>query len=153
MLAIAFGCSALALLSWENAWLSGALLLPVLLALFAIGILLYRLVMRPVMVRIGPDGLYLMRLSTTIPWEAISRIERIPHAKETLFSIIEVETGHPIFDERPLLLGAALNEKVGLPPISVAMSQYDGTPDAFEAAVKAASSVEFVDGDPTRYDA
>lgn len=151
MLAGAFGFSAMAVLSWENSLISGALLLPALLCLVAVGILTYRMVLRPVMIRIGPDGLYMKRLGTVIPWEAIARIERVPHAREVLLSIIETDAGHPVFDERPLLLGAALNEKAGLPALAVAMSQYDGTPEAFEAAVRAVSDVAFVDGEPTAF--
>ena len=145
-LGVAFIFSALAALNWDNAFLSGIFLLPVLLGLLGTGILLYRIVLRPVMLRVSPEGLYIKRLGTLVPWEAIARIERINFKGDTLFSILETETGHPVFDKQALLLGAAMNLKAGLPPLAIAMSQYNGTPADFEAAVTAASAIDITDG-------
>ena len=140
--AAAIAGGGLTFLAWDNAPLSGALI--VLTALLALGalILAYRLAFRPVMLRVGPDGLYLKRLGVTLPWEAIGRIERFTWRGETLFELIETEAQHPVFDERALLLGAALNRKIGLPPLAVQMTQYSGSPEDFEAAVRAAGGPE-----------
>jgi len=136
---------ALTWLSWENALISGALMVLTALLGFAGMVLAYRLVLRPVMLRVGPDGIYLKRLGVTVPWEAIERIERFTwHQKEELFELVEAESQHPVFDERSLLLGAAMNQKIGLPPLAIQMAQYSGTADDFEAAVRAAGGPEIV---------
>ncbi|MEM1150952.1 MAG: hypothetical protein AAGI03_10385 [Pseudomonadota bacterium] len=127
------------ILFWDDALVSGALIAVTALLGLGVVILGYRLMVRPVMLRVGPDGIYLKRLGVTLPWVAIGRIERLTWHGETLFELVEAETQHPIFDERALLLGAAMNEKLGLPPLVVQMAQYTGTPDDFEAAVRAAS--------------
>lgn len=140
--AVLFAWGAQAL--WQNVLIAGLLLAPALLCGLGAAILAYRLVVRPTMLRVGPDGIFIKRLAVTIPWQALARVERIERNGETLFSLIEAEGGHPVFDERGLLLGAALNQKAGLPPLAVTMTAYDGTPEQFEAAVRAQGRVDLV---------
>jgi len=143
--AAALASGVLTWLSWKNALLSGALIVFTALLVFAALVLAYRLVLRPVMLRVGPDGIYIKRLGVTVPWEAIERIERFTwRQKEELFELVETESQHPIFDERSVLLGAAMNQKIGLPPLAIQMAQYSGRAEDFEAAVRAAGGPEIV---------
>ncbi|MEL6567143.1 MAG: hypothetical protein AAFQ22_01915 [Pseudomonadota bacterium] len=147
LLCASIACGGLTWLSWDNALISGALTVFTGLLVFGSLILAYRLLFRPVMLRIGPEGLYLKRLGVTVPWDAIGRIERFTwNGSDTLFELVEAEGQHPIFDERALILGAAMNQKIGLPPLSVQMGQYSGTPEDFEAAVRAAGGPEITQG-------
>ena len=135
-LTAAFGIAAAS--TWSNAWISGALLVPAALCFIGVLILGYRLLARPVMLRVGPDGVFLKRLGVTLPWQALARIERIDWQGETLFALIPAEERHPVLDENSVLLGAALNERLGLPALVVQMSQYRGRLEDFETAVHAA---------------
>ncbi len=149
LFAAALASGALIWLSWENALISGALMVLTALLVLAALVLAYRLVLRPVMLRVGPDGIYIKRLGVTVPWEAIERIERFTwHQKEELFELVETEIQHPVFDERSVLLGAAMNQKIGLPPLAIQMAQYSGTAADFEAAVRAAGGPEIRSREP-----
>jgi len=139
-------CAASVVVAWITwtAWIWAGI--DVFLALafgFGVAILGYRLVAKPVMVRISADGIYLKRLSTLIPWEAIGRVERVagPGGKP-LLSIRERDTGHPVFDGRPLILGAALNEKAGLPALAISPDGLDGSLEAIIAAIELQGGIE-----------
>lgn len=136
LLAALFGAGAF--LSWSNALIAGALIVPTLLGLLGALILGYRILLRPVMLRVGPDGLFMKRLSVTIPWEALSRIERTYWKDKLLFALIPAETRHPALEERTVLLNAAMNRGLGLPDYVVQMDHYSGTAADFESAVRAA---------------
>lgn len=141
MASFAFGAAS----TWSNPLVSGALLVPAALCLIGAGILGYRLLARPVMLRIGPEGIYMKRLGVTLPWDALARIERTDWQGQLLFALIPAEGDHPVLEERTLLLGAALNKRLSLPDLAVQMAYYDGTPEAFETAIKAAGGPEIVD--------
>jgi len=135
MAVLSAGFAGATVMTWQRWWLAGILLFLALACASGAGILGWRILARPVMVRIGPEGIFLKRLAVTIPWAALARIERREIAGETVFALIEAPEGHPVFDERGLLLGAALNEKAGLPPLAISMAHHDATPDAFADAV------------------
>jgi len=148
VLGAAVACGVLAWLAWDNALISGALMVVTAVLCLAAAILAYRLLFRPVMLRVGPEGIYLKRLGVTLPWAAIGRIERFTISSgDTLFELVETDAQHPVFDERTVLLGAAMNHRLGLPALCVQMGQYTGTPEDFEAAVRAAGGPEIVAGE------
>lgn len=124
--------------------LAGAAWVLSVIGVVASCVLAYRLIARPVMVSVGPEGLYIRRLGTTLPWESIAQIEAVHFKGSTLFSVVETPDQHPVFDEQSMLLGRALNEKAGLPALAIAMHQYSGTPEAFAAAVTAIGRVPLV---------
>lgn len=138
-----FGLAAAAF--WQNWLLAGLFMAVTLLCSLAAGVLAYRILARPVMLRIDESGIFMKRLAVTVPWQALSHVERIDLDGETVHALVETEGGHPVFAERGLMVGAALNARAGLPPLAVTMSTYDGTPDEFEAAVAAIGGLQIVD--------
>ncbi|MCI4645796.1 MAG: hypothetical protein MRY64_13535 [Hyphomonadaceae bacterium] len=143
--ALALICGLGAAVFWSNSIVSGALLVPCAACLFGASILAYRLTARPVMLRISHEGIYLKRLGVTFPWEALARIERMDWQGTPLFALIRTDAPHPVFEERTVLLGAALNARLGLPDLAIQMSHYDGTAEDFEAAVRAAGGTAIQD--------
>lgn len=141
------GCAAIMVWTWDIFLIAGLFLVLMLAFAFAGAILAYRLIARPTMLRVDAAGIYMKRLGVTIPWEALARIERVNWNGEVLFALVEREGGHPVFDERALLLGAAMNEKAGLPPLAISMAQYAGTVEDFEATVVAVGEVDIVGTD------
>lgn len=130
---------------WEFWPVAGLMIAIALVTALGAVILAYRIVSRPVMLRVDADGIFLARLAVTIPWQALARIERVQLRGETVHSLVEAEGGHPVFDERGLLLGAAMNQRLGMPPLSINMSTLDGTPEALEAAILGFGRVPVVD--------
>lgn len=126
--------------SWAirgNALLAGVLIVLAVLAGLVAAIMGYRLVMRPTMIAVSEEGIFMKRLGVTLPWEAIGAILRRTHEGGDLIELRPAEGRHLVFEERTVLLGMALNERAGLPPLAIAMSQYSGTVEDFEAAVLA----------------
>ena len=107
----------------------------------AVVILGYRLVARPVMIRIDAEGIFMKRLAVTIPWDAIGAIRTVEAAGGQLLSIVETDAGHPVFDERALLLGAALNAKAGLPALAISPAGLKGDTEDLIRAIESASSL------------
>ena len=130
---------------WDFWPIAGVLLALALVMAIGAVILAYRVLSRPVMLRVDADGIYLARLAVTIPWQALARIERVSVRGETVHSLVEAEGGHPVFDERGLLLGAAVNQRLGLPPLAISMSTLDGSAEALEAAILGFGRVPIVD--------
>ncbi len=145
MTALTAGIAVAAMVTWANFLVAGILLVPAALCLLGAAILAYRILLRPVMLRVGPGGLFMKRLSVTIPWEALSRIERRSWKGNPVFALIPAEPRHPALEERTVLLAAAMNQRVGLPDHVVQMEQYDGSPVDFETAVHAAGGPVITD--------
>ena len=130
---------------WEILPVAGLMIALALVTALGAVILAYRIVSRPVMLRVDGEGIYLARLAVTIPWQALARIERVSVRGETVHSLVEAEGGHPVFDERGLILGAAMNQRLGMPPLSISMSTLDGSAEALEAAILGFGQVPIVD--------
>lgn len=145
MTALTAGFVMAAAAAWANFLVAGILLVPAGLCLLGAVILGYRILLRPVMLRVGPDGLFMKRLSVTIPWEALSRIERTSWKGNPIYALIPAEPRHPALEERTVLLGAAMNHRLGLPDHVVQMEQYSGSPVDFEDAVRAVDGPVIVD--------
>lgn len=118
-------------LSWQQAEASGFLLAGVIAALFVLLVITYRMLSRPVMFRLNSDGMFIKRLGLTIPWEAIDRVESINYNGEQLFSLVEVTSGHEIFQHRKVTTGAAINQQLGLPPLVISMTGMQMTTEEF----------------------
>lgn len=145
MTALAVGLAIAAAANWASFLVAGILLVPAALCLLAAVILGYRILMRPVMLRVGPDGLFMKRLSVTIPWDALSRIERTSWKGNPLFALVPAKPRHPVLEERTVLLGAAMNHRLGLPDHVVQMEHYNGSAADFESAVRAAGGPVITD--------
>ena len=124
--------------NWDNWLLSGALILPALLLALASAILAYRLIARPVMLEVNPEGIFIKRLGVTLPWDAIAAIEPFDWRGQALFRLVPAEPPHPVLTERTVLLGAALNARLGLPELVVQMPETSGTALDFVQAVRLA---------------
>lgn len=116
-------------------WLAGLAWFLALVFGSAAAILLYRLLAHPVMVRVSGEGVFIRRLGVTLPWAAIDHVERRNMRGQPLLAITETPAGHPVFDEQTVILGAALNEKAGLPPLAISGTGLDGSVDDIAAAM------------------
>ena len=125
--------------------LAGVALFIALVVGAAAAILGYRLFYRPVMLRVDGNGVFFKRLAVTIPWEAMDRIDIVPIRNGHVAALREKSSGHPIFDEQGVLLGATLNRRAGLPPLAVSMQGLDGTLDGFLMAVRRVGAVPIND--------
>lgn len=138
----------LAIASGMSGLLAGLALFVTLVASGAAAILGYRLVVRPVMLRVDGHGVFFKRLAVTIPWEALEQIEIVPFRNGYVAALRETAGGHPVFDEQGVLLGAALNRRAGLPPLAVSMQGLSGTLDTFVMAVRRVGAVPVSDPRP-----
>jgi len=118
-------------LSWQQPEASGLLLAGVIAALFVLLIITYRMLARPVMFRLDSDGMFIKRLGLTIPWDAIDRVESFNYNGEQLFSLVEAEGGHEIFQSHKIGTGAAINRQLGLPPLVITMNGMQMTTEEF----------------------
>lgn len=132
----AAGFAAFAAIGWENALVSGALILGAMICGGVAGVFAYRIIQRPVLIRIDEDGIFLRRLDANIPWAALDRVERFSYKKNTLFELVEREGGHPIFSKPSIAMGASANALIGLPPLCESIVGMDAGPDEFAAAVE-----------------
>lgn len=130
---------------WANWLVSGVLLAVVLGLMMVVAVLALRLLGRPVMMRVDETGIWLKRLQLTVPWEALQRVELVSAHGTTLAALVEREDGHPVFRSRPILLGAALNEKAGLPPLAISMDDHEGSIDDLAEAIRAVGRVPVED--------
>ena len=110
------------LLSWRSVEASGLLLIALIAALFILVIVTYRMLARPVMFRLDEEGIFIRRLGLTVPWDAISRVEQFEYHDNKLFSLVEAEGGHPVFENHRIQVGAGVNDKLGLPPLVISMN-------------------------------
>ena len=136
-------------LSWQNLEASGILLAAVLGALFVLLVITYRMLSRPVMFRLDGEGIYIKRLGITIPWEALDRVESFDYQGNRLFSLIEAEQGHEIFQHKRILTGAAINQQLGLPALVISMSGMQMTDEEFSDLLSNSEEVvRFIDVSP-----
>ncbi len=133
-------------LSWQSVEASGVLLAGVIGALLVLLVITYRMLARPVMFRLDSDGVYIKRLGITVPWEAIDRVESFDYKGHRLFSLIESEQGHEVFQNRRILSGAAINEQLGLPALVISMSGMQMTDEEFSDLLRNSEEVvRFID--------
>lgn len=133
-------------LSWSNVEASGLLLGVVIAALFVLLFITYRMLARPVMFRLDSDGMYIKRLGITVPWEALDRVERFEYRGNRLFSLVEAGSGHEVFENKRILSGAEINEKLGLPALVISMSGMQMTDDEFAELLRNSDEVvTFID--------
>lgn len=133
-------------LSWSNVEASGILLGIVIAALFCLVIITYRMLARPVMFRLDSDGMFIKRLGLTIPWDALDRVEHFEYRGNRLFSLIEDQNGHEIFQNKRIQSGAAINQKLGLPALVISMSGMQMTDTEFADLLRNSEEVvRFVD--------
>lgn len=136
-------------LSWQSVDASGLLLVGVLGALFVLLVITYRMLSRPVMFRLDGDGMYIKRLGITIPWDAIDRVESFDYKGNKLFSLIEPEQGHEVFQNRRIVTGAAINQQLGLPALVISMAGMQMTDEEFSDLLRNSEEVvQFVDKHP-----
>lgn len=144
-LALGGGAGYFAWLNWGDVILSGiALTFAVAMGLMA-ALLARRALLRPVMVRIDATGIYMKRLETTIPWEAIARVERVTALGNRVLSIVPADEQHPVLAERPVMMTMAASERMGLPALVIDLSSTDGKASDVFAAVRDTGRVEAVD--------
>lgn len=128
-----------------EAWLlAGILSLAALITGAGALVLAYRLVMRPVMLRVDEDGVFFKRLAVTVPWEAIARVETVAFKDRQVFSLVRADGEHAVYLERGVMIGSALNEKLGLPPLAITMDDLVGSEEDFAAAVEVIGRVPVV---------
>ena len=133
-------------LSWQSVEASGLLLVGVIGALFVLLVITYRMLARPVMFRLDSDGMFIKRLGITIPWEAIERVESIDFKGEKLFSLIESDQGHEVFQNRRVVAGAAINKEFGLPALVISMTGMQMTTEEFSDLLRNSEEVvRFID--------
>lgn len=144
-LALGGGSGYFAWLNWGNAILSGIALT------FAAGMALLgllfarRALLRPIMVRVDAAGIYMKRLDTTIPWEAIARVERVMALGNRVLSIVPTDGHHAVLAERPVMMTMAASERIGLPALVIDLSSTDGRAADVFAAVRDTGRVEVID--------
>lgn len=133
-------------LSWSNVEASGILLGIVIAALFVLLFITYRMLARPVMFRLDENGMFIKRLGLIVPWDALDRVERFEYRGNRLFSLIENEAGHEVFQNRRIQSGATINEKLGLPALVISMSGMQLTDAEFADLLRNSDEVvKFVD--------
>ena len=126
-----------AILAWSGtmlmlgdlpAWASAMAILFAVGAGLALPVLLYRLIARPVMVRVSSDGLFLNNYDATIPWEALERAQLI-NTRDDSGDVVEFIPAlplHPVFTSGKLALGASANSMAKLPDYCFSMTGIDG---------------------------
>jgi hypothetical protein len=136
-------CGVSTWLIWDqNFIVAGVLLVPCAILAVALGVLIFRLVLRPVMLRLTDKGLYLRRLGTVIPWEALSHIERIDQNGTDLFVLVERAGGDPVFKTGNVAKGAAANDLAGLPALPVSLTGLHIDAEDFAAALESMSGLD-----------
>ncbi|MEO0981459.1 MAG: hypothetical protein AAFX03_02275 [Pseudomonadota bacterium] len=126
----------------SDSWLfSGSLLAAALLLGFATAVLIWRVFAGGPLVRIDDTGVYFRRLRTTIPWEALDRVERFTARGEHMLDFVECRGGHPVFHRGRVALGAAANSMAGLPKLCDNFAGVRGGLDAVVAAIEQVNRV------------
>ena len=111
------------------AWAGAMAILFAVGAGLAIPVLIYRLIVRPVMVRISGDGLSLKTHDVMIPWAALERV-RLVNTREDSGEVLEfvpVSPLHEVFKSGKLALGASANSMAGLPDYCFSMAGIEGS--------------------------
>lgn len=135
-----------AILAWSGtmlmlgdlpAWASAMAILFAVGAGFALPVLIYRLIMRPIMVRVSSDGLFLKNYNATIPWDALERAELINTRGDSgeVVEFIPATPLHSVFKSGKLALGASANSMAKLPDYCFSMTGIDGSNQDLLAAI------------------
>lgn len=125
--------------TWGD-WIQGGFFLTTTLGLGAVAAALgMTLITRPVMVRVSSDGIFIQRLNTLIPWEALSaiRVYRFKGEGNRMVELVEAEGGHPVFRSDQVARGTRLSEMAELPPLTIDFVRTEGSAPEFLDAVRA----------------
>ena len=97
-----------------------------------------RLVLRPVMVRIDSDGLFLKNYNQVIPWKALESVRFTRTDKTGDGGVVELTPRRPLHPELAsgmLKIGRKTNAMAGLPDYCVSMTGIEGTAAMLLAAM------------------
>lgn len=102
-------------------------------------ILLYRVLVRPVMVRVDACGVYMRRLNATFPWETIASINLAMVSNRPVIYLEPAEPGHPVWTNASVMMARALGERTGQPELVVDLEGMEPGPEAFVDAARNAA--------------
>lgn len=133
-------------LSWSNPEANAVLLGVVIFVLCILLFITYKMLSRPVMFRLDENGMFIRRLGTTVPWEALDRVERFEYRGNRLFSLIETDSGHEVFQHKRIQSGRDVNQRLGLPPLVISMKGMQMSDDEFAELLRNSDEVvRFID--------
>lgn len=106
-------------------------------------VMIYRLLWRPVMVRVDVDGLHLKNYDATIPWAAlegarictVTGFGRDGTGSTEVVEFVPLRPLHPELDRGKLKLGQRANAMAGLPDYCFSMTGIDGDNAMLLAAI------------------
>ncbi len=132
-------CVVMLALSGNPMWQAVALI-GIVAGLMSTLVMGYRLLWRPVMIRVDQKGLFLKALNTTIPWSALdgARLYTVLDHKGGKRHVIEFvphQPLHPEMSRGKLKLGSRANMLAGLPDYCYAMDGIDGDNAMLLAAI------------------